>query len=135
MSELTLITCTNQKRDESAPAKKLYDKSTYFRAMRSWAEARGDPWYILSAKHGLVIPTDDIEPYDDRGLNESQAVSVADKIADGYDTVHICAGRDYTDHLIPELEQRGVDVVEHFAGQRIGTRISNLQKRAAELQE
>jgi len=132
MSDVTLITCTNQKRDGPALARDLYDKSTYFRAMRSWAEDRGDPWYILSAKYGLLKPGHAIEPYDDCGLSESQSISVADKISADYDVVHICAGRDYTEHLIPELESRGVDVVEHFAGEQIGNRIKHLKETVQE---
>jgi len=53
---VTLIQCTNSKRDSVALARNLYDESRYFRLMRAWAEDRGDPWFILSAKHGLVPP-------------------------------------------------------------------------------
>ena len=135
MSDVTLISCTNAKRDHEAPARMLYDKSAYFRAMRRWAEARGGPWYILSAKHGLVRPDTRLEPYDERGLSESQAETIATQLhADGVTTVHLTAGRDYTAELVPELEARGIDVVNHFAGERIGTRRSKLEAAARELE-
>ena len=135
MKDVTLIQCTDGKRDEPTPAKDLYDVSAYFRAMRRWAEARGDPWYILSAKHGLVRPGTRLEPYDERGLSESQAETIATQLhADGVTTVHLTAGRDYTGELVPALESRGIDVVNHFAGERIGTRRNKLEAAARKLE-
>ena len=135
MSDVTLIQCTDGKRDEPAPAKDLYDTSAYFRVMRRWARARGDPWFILSAKHGLVRPDTWLEPYDERGLSVEQAETIATQLhADGVTTVHLTAGRDYTGELVPELEARGIDVVNHFAGERIGTRRSKLEAAARELE-
>jgi len=126
---ITLIQCTNSKRGEAAPAQKLYDKSTYFNKMRAWAETRGDPWYILSAKHGLVDPQTVIKPYDERGISESQATEISADVAQiGVKTVHMTAGMAYTDPLVPKLEQRGIDVVNHFAGQRIGERMSSIDQ-------
>jgi hypothetical protein len=56
-------------------------------------------------------------------LTVAQAERMADTLAEkGVDTVHITGGKDYTDALIPELEARGIDVVEHFRGKRIGER-------------
>jgi len=134
MSDVTLIQCSDSKRDSIAMAKELYDESDYFKRMRTWAEARGDPWFILSAKHGLVAPQEPIEPYDKRGLSKSQAVEIALLIQGlGFDTVHITAGRDYTKHLVPEFERDRVDVINHFAGLGIGERKKQLQIRTNEL--
>jgi hypothetical protein len=132
--DVTLIQCTASKRDETAPAKDLYDKSPYFCKMREWAIARACPWYILSAKTQLVAPERVLEPYDERGLSDYQAGEIADQLErKDVDTVHICAGRDYTDPLIPELERRGIDVIEHFSGERIGARMKLLKERTREL--
>lgn len=129
MSDATLIQCTNTKRDERAFARDLYDPSAYFRKMRAWARSRGAPWYILSAKHGLVAPTDELFPYDERGLSESQAEQIATELATrGVTCVHVCAGRDYLDPLTPALEQRGIDVVDSFTGLRIGERMAKLEE-------
>jgi hypothetical protein len=112
----------------------LYDESGYFCDMRAWAKARADPWYILSAKHGLVNRSEIIAPYDERGLSESQAEAIAADLAEsGVDTAHITAGRDYTDPLVPELERRGIDVVNHFSGLQIGERRHALQEATKEL--
>jgi len=131
---VTLIQCTDSKRDESAPAKDLYDESRYFRKMRAWARDRRQPWFILSAKHGLVSPNQRLDPYDERGLNEQQAREIADALHRmAVDVVDVTAGRDYTDPLVPELERQGIDVVNHFAGEKIGKREQLLAERTHEL--
>jgi len=134
MTEATLITCTNAKRDRAAPARELYDESAYFRDMRAYAEARHGPWFILSAKHGLVEPSEVLEPYDAVGLSEPQAETIATDLADrGITSVHVTAGKRYTDPLTPELEAVGIDVVEVARGMKIGERRSWLQRRTTEL--
>lgn len=126
----TLIQCTNAKRDEATVARDLYDESAYFRKMRSWADSRADPWFILSGKHGLLRQGDYVEPYDAKGLSEQQAEDVADELDSmGVDVIHICAGGSYTDELIPELERCGMDVIEHCTGMRIGERMQKLDEK------
>lgn len=63
MRNVYLITCTRTKSSSKTFAKQLY-KSPAFQASRKVAEKYGDLWFILSAKHGLVSPEDQIEPYD-----------------------------------------------------------------------
>lgn len=138
--EVTLIQCTDSKvsdnPDEVFRAKDLYMESTYFEKMRTWAEARETPWYILSAKHGLLAPNEIVSPYNERGISKAQAISVAVALDGiGVDRVDICAGRDYTEHLIAELDRDGIEVVEHFAGERIGTRMASLAEATEELRK
>lgn len=61
--DLVLVGCVKSKRDEGAPAKDLYT-SDYFVKMRTYAEATGLPWFILSAEHGLISPEEWLEPYE-----------------------------------------------------------------------
>ena len=132
----TLIQCTNTKRDEPAPARDLYEPSGYFRDMRSWATARDGPWFILSGKHGLLDPDTVIGPYDARGLSEQQAETAATALAvRGVKTVWVCAGRDYTGTLVPACEAAGIDVIDPFAGLRIGERRQELQARTEGLDD
>lgn len=133
---VTLVQCTASKREGCHPARDLYDESRYFRRMRAWAEARGNPWFILSAKHGLVEPDEVVCDYDERGLDEGLAEAVADELVGrGVSVVDITAGRDYTESLIPALERHGVEVVEHFAGEPIGRREQLLQEATERLRE
>lgn len=130
-TDMTLVSCTASKRDHEAPARMLYDESAYFRKMRAWAESRGGPWAILSAKHGLVDPDVPIGPYDERGLSDEQADRIAGDLTDrGVGRVYVCAGRDYLDSLTPACEAVGIDVVNPFAGLRIGDRMSKLDTLA-----
>jgi len=73
---LVIVGCGAAKRDEPAPAHDLYT-STYFAKKREYAEAVGDEWAILSAEHGLVEPSEELNPYEtsiddlgDDALNE-----------------------------------------------------------------
>ena len=131
---MILIQCVSSKRDKCLPAKELYD-STYFDAMKRYAEASDGDYRILSAKHGLVHPEAELDPYDEFGLSEKQAETIAATLADaGIDTVKIVAGKKYTDPLTPELEARGIDVVEVARGMRIGKRVKHLKEKARGLE-
>ena len=72
----TLISCGARKLPHPAPARDLYTGSL-FRAARAYAEASGIPWAILSARHGLVMPSTVIEPYDCRLSQRGGAPSSA----------------------------------------------------------
>jgi len=129
-----LVQCVNSKRDTEAPAKDLYD-STYFDVMRRYTEATQDNWRILSAKHGLIHPETKVEPYDEFGLSDKQAASIATTLANtGINHVEIIAGKKYTNPLTPELEQHGIDVSEVCRGMRIGERVKWLQDKCRELE-
>lgn len=60
-----LIGCSAGKLPVRAPAKLLYT-GPLFELSRAWIAARTelDSWAILSARHGLVLPDQEIEPYD-----------------------------------------------------------------------
>jgi len=76
IARVVIAQCTGSKRDEPAPARDLYDESAYFRRQREYAVARGDVWFIQSAKHGLLAPETEIEPYD-KHAQKTQEVSHA----------------------------------------------------------
>lgn len=62
---IALISCAKKKLSVRAMAKELYI-STLFQKSRQWAEQNCDQWFVLSAKHGLVKPTQIINPYEKR---------------------------------------------------------------------
>jgi len=131
----TLIQCTNSKREERCKAKHLYDESAYFRKMKAYAQAKGDEWYILSGKHGLLDPLARIEPYNAVGISEQQATEIAAQLVDLHtNTVEIVAGEKYTQHLVPELERKGIDTLNNFAGLGIGERMAELDARRKQLE-
>ena len=129
---IVLVQCTNQKRDEAATARDLYDESDYFVKQRSYAEAVADQWFIQSAKHGLVEPGTVIEPYDKHAKDiedpDGWGEEIASSIADRFEpcVVEILGGMRYADPLTPALERHGFDVLEPLRGQGIGTRKRSL---------
>jgi hypothetical protein len=62
-SRVILLGCVKGKLSRPAPAQDLYI-SDLFRKRRSYAETQPFRWFILSALHGLVRPTQLLEPYD-----------------------------------------------------------------------
>lgn len=64
-----LISCCKKKLDHAAPAQDLY-QSPLFKLSKQWItkrtgeHGRCQEWAILSAKHGLVMPDQVLEPYD-----------------------------------------------------------------------
>ena len=63
MKRAVLVACVGKKKKRAAPARDLY-QSTWFKKARRYAELDGNEWYILSAKHGLLHPSEIVEPYD-----------------------------------------------------------------------
>lgn len=61
--DLVLVGCVKTKRAATSAAKDLY-KSPLWRCRRAYAESLGCPWYILSAKYGLLDPEKRIDTYD-----------------------------------------------------------------------
>lgn len=66
-----LIACCGQKLEGRHPAQDIY-VSSLFRKSRMWVSAHCSRWFILSAKFGLLVPSQEIESYDVT-LNEMSA--------------------------------------------------------------
>lgn len=93
---IVLVGCASQKLDRPAPARDLY-VSDLFRKASAYAEAIAGPdgWLILSAKYGLVFPSNVLEPYD-RKLGTKNGPPIHDW------------ARDVADQLLEEIERRGL---------------------------
>lgn len=115
-----LVGCVKTKRPGPSPAEDLYD-SVLFRGRRRFVEATCDRWFILSAKHGLVVPNEVLAPYEET-LNDKPssakrqwAAAVLDQLVE---VAHIPgtvfevhAGADYRNFgLVDELRRRGASV-------------------------
>ncbi|MGE4553751.1 MAG: DUF6884 domain-containing protein, partial [Desulfovibrionaceae bacterium] len=61
--DIVLIGCVKTKRPGRHPARNLY-RSPLFRERRAVAEASGRPWFILSAKYGLLEPEAAVDSYE-----------------------------------------------------------------------
>ncbi|WP_420462687.1 DUF6884 domain-containing protein [Candidatus Palauibacter sp.] len=69
--DLVLVGCVKTKHEATSAAKDLYS-SPLWRCRRAYAESLGCPWYILSAKHGLLDPDERIGYYN-LALNDLRA--------------------------------------------------------------
>ena len=123
---LYLVSCVKKKLSRRAPAKKLY-ASPWFRKVRTIVEATEKPWYILSAKHGLVDPHAVIEPYEktlnDMSKNERidwsrKVMHALDPNLADIDSITIFAGEKYREFLESELCGRGITVHVPMKGLR-----------------
>ena len=63
LKSLILVGGVKSKHNHTSAAQDLYN-SRLWRCRRAYAERSGFPWYILSAKHGLLAPETKIAPYD-----------------------------------------------------------------------
>lgn len=95
-----LIGCVKTKQPAPAPARDLFQGALFSRR-RSYAEASGAPWFILSAKHALVEPADVLSPYDVYLADQSESYRSA-------------WGRWVVERLVSEVgDLRGVTVEVH----------------------
>ncbi|GAB3626954.1 hypothetical protein PTE30175_03556 [Pandoraea terrae] len=62
MNTVFLVSCVKQKRDGPSPAKLLYT-SDWFHKARTYVDASGTWWFILSAEYRLLEPERHFAPY------------------------------------------------------------------------
>jgi len=115
MTDIHLVACARQKRATAAMAADLYTSDLFAKA-RAYVEAVGGPWFILSARHGLLHPLQWVAPYDmtlaDLSVAERRAwgARVAAQLdaaigrADG--GIVLLAGRLYRQPLEPWIGER-----------------------------
>lgn len=126
-----LVSCSAQKLRHSAEARELYS-SPLFRSSRRWAESQCDEWFILSAKHSLVEPTEVIAPYD-LALSElgaRQRAEWSDRLIENLaavlrpsDYVVMLSGITYAQGLLPRLSEMGNPTITPLRGMSIGRRV------------
>ena len=134
-SALCLVSCAAQKLSHAAPAKDLY-RSNWFRKARRFVEARGWPWLILSAKHGLLEQEQVVAPYN-KTLNTMRVAERRDWAEGcldalgphlaGVESVVFLAGKTYRECLAPALRARGIEARVPMAGLRQGEQLAWLR--------
>ena len=109
-----LVSCVSKKSAGEAPARDFYI-STWFKAVRRYVEATGEPWYVLSAKYGLVRPLQVLAPYDETLNNmkiaerrawASRVMTQIIEFTEPVQTVVVLAGLRYREFLMDYLEGR-----------------------------
>jgi hypothetical protein len=140
MAQIFLVSCASKKKKRAAAAKDLYD-SALFAKSREFVEQRCDAWFILSAKYGLVEPTDVIIPYNET-LNQKSKTereewsdrvwSVLRQRLGPDDHVTILAGERYREKLVPLLVEHGCRVEVPMQGLSIGRQLQWLSRQLAQ---
>lgn len=134
---IALVSCVGQKLNVPAPASSLYT-SQWFNLAHKYVEYKECEWYILSAKHGVVAPTQVLEPYEIT-LNEMSkperqqwAKLVANQLrslAPGGGEFIFLAGEKYREFVIPQLKQWGYTIRVPMQGLEIGQQLQWLAKQ------
>lgn len=117
-----LVGCTKSKLSRRARAEDLYSPSAMFRGRRAFVAQSCDRWFILSAKHGVLAPSDELEPYDmtlvgaripvKRAWSSRVSAELKEALGDltGM-TFEIHAGRDYWGFgLVDNLQRAGAGI-------------------------
>lgn len=132
--DVVLVGCVKSKVDHPAQARDLYT-SALFRKERTYAEAAGVPWFILSAQHGLVAPSEVIEPYDLHLSSTTRSyrldwgervVTDLESRLGGLDgqTIEVHAGAAYTEAIRVGVAAAGATLVEPLSGLTMGERLA-----------
>jgi len=131
MAHIGLIACASKKRAFAAQARDLYD-SVLFQKSREYVEYNCDSWYVLSAKHGLVTPTEIIAPYEETLNTKSveKRHDWADRVwtslqtrLNPTDRVTILAGQKYRENLVEWISKHGCRVEVPMEGMGIGEQL------------
>lgn len=135
--KIALVSCVNKKAAEPQPAADLY-QSAWFKKASAYAKQISDRWFILSAKHGLILPGEVIKPYDEtlnnmkaaerRSWAEKVTKQIQEVVQEG-DQVLFLAGVKYRENLIPFLTELGCAVEVPMEGLRIGEQMSWLNEK------
>ena len=135
-AHVVLVSCVGQKLERPAAACDIYT-SALFTGMRTYAEMRASRWFILSALHGVLKPTQVIEPYEQtlnkmgakdrqewtKGVCQSLSTLLLPD-----DSVTVLAGERYRAGVVPYLRERGFDVEIPMQGLRIGEQLRWLKQ-------
>lgn len=118
---MILVACGSAKAMAPTPPRDLYVGSVFV-AASAWAESTGEPWAIVSAKHGALDPYGPpLEPYDftidDVTDIDAWARSIAAVIGNGPHTSVM--GKAY-DRPLADV---GVQLTNPLGGMRFGLRL------------
>jgi hypothetical protein len=128
---LGLISCTKKKRDYQCKAFEMYSPSDLFSKAYDYAKKKYDSIAILSAKYGLLLPEDKIEPYDLTlsDMNSREVRDWSEKVfnqmrnrlrLNEFNKVFFHTGVQYRKHLIPKLDRIGLRSEVPLSNLRIG---------------
>ena len=134
-----LVSCAGKKLPNPAKAKDIYMPSDLFKKSRAYVESTGKPWFILSAKYGLLDIEKRISPYNKtlNTMRKEKRCKWAQKVLkdliphlekEKIKSVVILAGSRYREFLEPELCDRGFYVYVPMGDLGIGKQLAWLDE-------
>ena len=135
MKTLGLVSCTKKKQPYPCKAFDMYSPSVLFSKAYAYCRRKYDQVAILSAEYGLLLPDDEIEPYDTtlNKMSAKERLAWSEKVLvqmrsklnlPEYDEVFFHAGKNYREFLIPKLENVGVKVEVPLGNLGIGKQLA-----------
>lgn len=135
MKKVILISCVSKKHKRKSKAKDLYISALFKKNLQYALQQKPDQIFILSAKYGLVLLDEEIEPYD-LTLNTMSApeirqwaTKVTQRLSEHTDLQQdlfiFLAGTKYRKYLIPHLAHVQIP----FEGLTIGRQLQQLTKQ------
>lgn len=137
---IALVQCVSQKASKPQAAKDLYTSNLFVHAS-AYAEMISNEWFILSAKYGLVKPSDYLYPYNltlktmstqDRKVWADNIFTDLKSILRPTDTVIFLAGVVYRKGLIEKVQSLGCVTEIPMEGLRIGEQVHWLKEQLGE---
>jgi len=129
--DIFLISCSKKKLDRADRAENLY-QSDLFKKSISVAQRNSQNYFILSAKHGLLHPSDKVQPYNlflnslSTAQRDAWGRSIVQKLSRQFPnpaTIWILAGEKYVEpirkHLDPEKYQLRTPLMGLGYGRRL----------------
>jgi hypothetical protein len=140
MTTFALISCSKTKLDRRSRAEELYSSALFRKSLLN-ALSRKVPYFILSAKYGLLSPDECIDPYDvtlkqmPECQREAWGASVAEAISAKFksgDVALLLTGNTYRQSIEPHLRRLGISVVAPLSGKSLGQRLAVLREENEE---
>jgi hypothetical protein len=132
VTRVFLVGCGKSKVSKTVAARELYIGSL-FKAARSYVESTRSPWFILSAKYGLVHPDKRTSPYEFQLKTKSQRddfgllvfAQIVSHVLPGAGSVKfvVLAGEMYANPVCRKLEENGFQCEQPLRGLELGYRL------------
>ncbi len=143
LPSVALVACVKTKLPHASAAQDLYT-SSLFRFARQYAELVADRWFILSAKHGVLEPTEVIEPYEQtlktmrKAERERWSHRVREQLSERLTTsssVIFLAGQRYCEGIADALKEQGHTVEVPMLGLGLGIQMRWLKREIARINQ
>ena len=132
-ADIVLVGCSGSKAAQPARAAELFTGAA-FRKARDLAIRSGKPWYVISAKFGLLHPDELVAPYDvylpkqSPRYRSAWAQWVVAQLGERHPlqdaVIEAHAGSAYCDPLIHPLTEAGATLFQPLAGLGLGRRLA-----------